>query len=72
VFSPIAPVVRIELNGIQMLLLFDNAREDLKNSGWLFFIQKFEGFNLTVTQQFTLMFERCRDKVGDIQLELNE
>ena len=44
------PVVRIEPNGIQTLLLFDNAREDLENSGWLVFIQIFEGFNLSVAQ----------------------
>jgi hypothetical protein len=67
-----APVVRIEPNGIQTLLLFDNAREDLENSGWLVFIQKFEGFNLAVAQQFSLTFDGCRAKVGDIQLELNE
>jgi hypothetical protein len=47
--SPMAPVVRIEPNDNQTLLLFNNAREDLENSGWLIFIQKFEGFNLSVT-----------------------
>jgi hypothetical protein len=67
-----APVVRIEPNGSQTLLLFDNAREDLENSGWLVFIQRFEGFNLSVAQQFALTFDGCRAKVGDIQLELNE
>ena len=67
-----APVVPIESNGSQALLLFDNARKDLENSGWLVFIQRFEGFNLSVAQQFTLTFDGCRDKVGDIQLELNE
>jgi hypothetical protein len=72
VLSPMAPVVRIEPNGIQTLLLFDNAREDLESNGWLVFIQKFEGFNLAVAQQFSLTFDGCRAKVGDIQLELNE
>jgi hypothetical protein len=67
-----APVVRIEPNGVQMLLLFDNAREDLERNGWLVFIEKFEGFNLAVAQQFSLTFDGCRAKVGDIQLELNE
>jgi hypothetical protein len=67
-----APVVRIEPNGNQALLLFDNARKDLENSGWLVFIQRFEGFNLSVAQQFALTFDGCRAKVGDIQLELNE
>jgi hypothetical protein len=47
------PVVCIEPNGIQMLLLFDNTREDLESNGWLVFIQKFEGFNLIVAQQFS-------------------
>jgi hypothetical protein len=67
-----APVVRIEPNGNQALLLFDNARKDLENNGWLVFIQRFEGFNLFVAQQFALTFDGCRAKVGDIQLELNE
>ena len=72
VLSPMAHVVRIEPNGVQTLLLFDNAREDLESNGWLVFIQKFEGFNLAVAQQFSLAFDGYRAKVGDIQLELNE
>jgi hypothetical protein len=67
-----APVVRIEPNGIQTLLLFDNTRKVLENGGCMVFIQRFEGFNLSVSQQFSLTFYRCRAKVGDVQLELNE
>jgi hypothetical protein len=67
-----APVVRIEPNGSQALLLFDNARKDLEDNGWLTFVQRFEGFNLFVAQQFALTFDGCRAKVGDIQLEINE
>jgi hypothetical protein len=67
-----APVVRIEPNGSQALLLFDNAQKDLEDSGWLTFVQRFEGFNLIVAQQFSLTFDGCRAKVGDIQLEINE
>jgi hypothetical protein len=72
VLSSMAPVVRIEPNDVQTLLLFDNAHEYLESNGWLFFIQKFKGFNLAVTQQFSLTFDGCRAKVGDIQLELNK
>jgi hypothetical protein len=54
------------------LLLFDNARKDLEDNGWLTFVQRFEGFNLFVAQQFALTFDGCRAKVGDIQLEINE
>jgi hypothetical protein len=67
-----APVVRIELNGSQALLLFDNARKDLQDNGWLTFVQRFEGFNLFVSQQFSLTFDGYRAKVGEIQLEINE
>ena len=67
-----APVVRIEPNGSQVLLLFNYAHKDLEEMGWIAFIQRFEGFNLTVAQQFTLTFDGCSAKVGDIQLELNE
>jgi hypothetical protein len=67
-----APVVRIETNGSQALLLFDNARKDLQDNGCLMFIQRFEGFNLFVAQQFSLTFDGCRSKVGDIQLEISE
>jgi hypothetical protein len=67
-----APVVRIEPNGVQTLLSFDNAREDLERNGWRVFVEKFEGFNLTVAQEFALTFDGCREKIGDVQLELNE
>jgi hypothetical protein len=43
-----ALVVRIESNGSQALLLFDNAQKDLEDSGWLTFVQRFEGSNLFV------------------------
>jgi hypothetical protein len=72
VLPSMAPIMRIEPNGSQTLLLFDNARKVLENNGWLVFIKRFEGFNLSVAQQFTLTFDGCRDKVGDVQLELNE
>jgi hypothetical protein len=68
----IALVVRIEPNGVQTLLSLDNAREDLERNGWLVFVEKFEVFNLTVAQEFALMFDGCRDKVGDVQLDLNK
>jgi hypothetical protein len=72
VLSAMAPVVHIEPNGIQTLLLFDNAQEDLERNRWLVFIEKFEGFILTVAQKFALTFDGCKAKVGDIQLKLNE
>ena len=67
-----APMVWIEPNGSQSLLLFDSARKDLQDNGWLTFVQRFEGFNLFVVQQFTLNFDGCRAKIGDIQLEISE
>jgi hypothetical protein len=72
VLLDVAPIVRIEPNGVQTLLLFDNAREDLERNGWLVFIEKFEGFNLAVAQQFSLKFNGCRAKIGDVHLDLNE
>jgi hypothetical protein len=67
-----APVVRAEPNGSQTLLMFDSARSDLEENGWLPFIQRFEGFNLCVARQFAMTFDGCRAKVGDIQLEIDE
>jgi hypothetical protein len=67
-----APVVRIEPNDNQALLMFDNARKDLEENGWLTFVQRFEGFNLCVARQFSMTFDGCRAKVGDIQLEIDE
>ena len=49
VLFPMAPVVHIEPNGVQMLLLFDNTHEDLESNGWLVFIKRIEGFNLVVS-----------------------
>jgi hypothetical protein len=67
-----APVVRAEPNGCQALLTFDGAYADLEEFGWLPFIQKFDGFNIPVARQFTLSFDGCRAKVGDVQLEVTE
>ena len=32
------PIVRIEPNGVQTLLLFDNSQEDLEKNGWRVFV----------------------------------
>jgi hypothetical protein len=72
VFGSMAPVVRVEPNGNQALLMFDNARQDLEDNGWLTFVKRFEGFNLCVARQFSMTFDGCRAKVGDIQLEIDE
>ena len=65
-----APVVRVEPNGTQTLLSYDNAREDVERSDWHLFIEKFKGFNLWVAQEFSLTFDGCRAKIGDVQLEV--
>jgi hypothetical protein len=67
-----APVVRAEPNGCQALLTFDGAYSDLEEFGWLPFIRKFDGFNISVARQFALSFDGCRAKVGDVQLEITE
>jgi hypothetical protein len=67
-----APVVRAEPNGCQALLMFDGAYSDLEEFGWLSFIRKFDGFNISVAWQFALSFDGCRAKVGDVQLEITE
>jgi hypothetical protein len=65
-------VVRIEPNNNQALLMFDNARKDLEDKCGLTFIQQFEGSNLCVAQHFSMSFDGCRAKVGDIQFEIDE
>jgi hypothetical protein len=35
-------------------------------------LKSLEGFNLTVAQEFTLTFNGCRAKIGDVHLELNK
>jgi hypothetical protein len=49
-FGSMAPVVRVEPNGNQDLLMFDNAHQNLEDSGWLTFLKRFEGFNLCVVR----------------------
>jgi hypothetical protein len=66
------PIVRIELNGSQALLSLDDVVEDLKGHGWDAFIKRFEGYNLRLAKEFTQTFDGCREKVGDIQLEVTE
>ena len=67
-----APVVRVEPNGCQALLMFDGTYSNLEKYGWLQFIRKFDGYNPAVARQFVLSFDGCRAKVGDVQLEINE
>jgi hypothetical protein len=67
-----APVIQFEPNGSQTLLLYDDASEDLKSQGWDMFIKKFQGYNLRVAKEFSLTFEGCRAKVGDIQLDITK
>ena len=67
-----APIVRAEPNRCQALLIFDSAYSNLEKYGWLPFIRKFDGYNLTVARQFALSFDGCRAKVGDVQLEITE
>ena len=66
------PVVRAEPNGNQALLTFNGAYADLEEFGWISFIRKFDGFNISVARQFALSFDGCREKVGDLQLEVTE
>jgi hypothetical protein len=70
--SSMAPVVRVEPNGNQALLMFDNACQDLADSGWLTFVKRFERFNLCIARQFAMTFDVCRAKVGNVQLEIEE
>ena len=67
-----APIVRAEPNGCQVLLMFDGAYSDLEKFGWLPFIKKFDGYNPIMAPQFALSFDGCRAKVGDVQLEITE
>jgi hypothetical protein len=67
-----APVVRLEPNGCQALLCHDDAIEDLRGQGWDAFIKRFEGYNLHVAKEFAQTFDGCREKIGDIQLEVTE
>jgi hypothetical protein len=67
-----APVVRAEPNGCKALLTFDGAYSDLEEFGWLLFIRKFDGFNISVARQFALSFDGCRAKVGYLQLEITK
>jgi hypothetical protein len=67
-----APVVRAEPNGCQALLTFDGAYDDLEEFGWIPFIRKFDGYDITVSRQFALSFDGYRAKVGDVQLEVTE
>jgi hypothetical protein len=52
--------------------MFDSARSNLEDNGWLPFLQKFEGFNLCVVRQFAMTFDGYRAKVDDVQLQIDE
>jgi hypothetical protein len=61
-----APVVRIDPNGLQALLSHDDAMDDIVAYGWDGFIRRFEGFNLAVAQVFAQTFDGTRAKIGDL------
>jgi hypothetical protein len=67
-----APVVRIEPNGSQTLLIYDGVAEKLSQVGWLDFVQSFRGFNLDVAKEFAKTFDGVRVKVGDVQFHIEE
>jgi hypothetical protein len=67
-----APVVRAEPNGCQALLTFDGAYADLEEFGWLSFIRKFDGFNISVARQFALSFDGAEPKLETSSLEITE
>jgi len=67
-----APVIRVEPNGSQTFLLYDDESDDLKSQGWVEFLKKFQGYNLQEAQEFALSFDGSQAKVGSIQLEMTE
>ena len=67
-----APVVRIELNGLQNVLSHDDMMGRLSQVGWLEFIQSFNGFNLEVARAFANTFDGAKAKIGDVQIQVTE
>jgi hypothetical protein len=67
-----APIVRIEPNGLQTLLSHDDVMGRLSQVGWLGFIQSFNGFNLEVARAFSRTFDGTKAKIGDVQIQVTE
>jgi hypothetical protein len=63
-----APVVRIEPNGLQMLLTYNDVIDRFSKVGWLGFVHSFKGFNIEVAREFSKNFDGTKVKVGDVQL----
>jgi hypothetical protein len=61
-----APVVRMEPNGSQVLLSHKDIVDDLMAYGWDGFIKLFEAFNLNFSQAFAQTFDGAKDKIGDL------
>jgi hypothetical protein len=51
-----APVVRIEPNDNQALLMFDNAHKDLEDNGWLTFVEDNGWLTFVEEVPWTLLF----------------
>ena len=66
------PFVRINLNGSQTLLTYDDVIDMLSQVGLLGFIQSFKVFNIEVSREFMQNFNGTKAKVGDIQLQFDE
>jgi hypothetical protein len=72
VINLMAHVVRIDLNGSQNLLSHDDVVDDLVIFRWVKFVQSFEVFNMEVAQYFSKTFDGARDKIGELQLQVDE
>jgi hypothetical protein len=68
-----ASLVRIEMNGPQTLLSYDDATNRFAQVDWLEFIESFNGFNLEVAREFANIFYGTKDQIGDVEIQfMNE
>ena len=70
--AAMAPVSRFELIADEYLHAAPECREVISRFGWLEFLRKFSGFNMTVSKAFAESFDGVHAHVGDIELRLFE
>ena len=70
-FSLMALVVEFELYVVEYLDAYNECVELVTKFGWLPFLQKFSGFNFTVTKSFALVFDGNISRISDVRVCLS-
>lgn len=65
-------IVRIELIGVKYMEGYPQLKGMLQKTGWLNFIEKFDGYHKEITKSFARSFDGIEVEIGDIKFAVTE